>query len=292
LYILWGIISTALSIFLEFILQQIPYPIHNRSLAFIIPAGGFMEGALCTVGIFLYLKMKSLRVKPKHFVFGALMAFAGFWAVYYMGYQTSYVYKDSLNHSFQGEKLTNYIYDDMSSVTFHDYLNLVIENTSFKSVAYVGASAEIDNFGFNFNIIVFISECIGFCLGGASIGLIALNNRESCKKCKSLFHYKKLYAFDPELMKDEINEIQNSFNTKGEFKAFVYKNRVSLKADEAYVDVFFKYCSTCNIGYIEYRYMQPKNKLAAEIVWTEDEDEYMQIHLPSDKLKIVNKTSI
>jgi hypothetical protein len=197
MYFFYGVISTVLTVIFEFILLQIPYSIHNKNLAFIIPAGGFIDGALCAVGLYLYLKLKDSRLKLKHCICAIVLAFTGFWSIYYMSYQTTYVFNGDINHTFRGEKITSYMYNNTENFSFLNYLDIIIKGTSFKATYYSGTLTEDYHFGHTFNTFVLIAECIGFCLGGLSIGAIALENRDTCKKCKDPFYVKKLYNFNP-----------------------------------------------------------------------------------------------
>jgi len=292
MYILWGIITTIITILFEFIMMQVPFSLHTKSLSFFIPAGGFIDGVLCASGVYLYLRIKSLRLKPKHFICGGLITFVGFWSIYFMSYETAYVSDGRINHSFKGEKISNYMYNHTEQFTFDNYLHYGINKTRFTSYDYLGSIKKVDDFGYTFNTAVFISECIGFCLGGIVISVIAFKNRNNCRKCRNIYSKKRLYAFKTEYVKDEIKEIQKSFNSKDDFKAFIYKNREPLKNQEDFIEVSLKYCNDCNIGYIEYKHMKLMDKVKNEKVWAEDKDKYIEIEIPRDKLKRVTETNI
>jgi hypothetical protein len=180
--------------------------------------------------------------------------------------------------------------------TFLNYLKFIINGVSFKATYYAGILSEEYHFGYNFKSVVFISECVGFCLGGLSIGAIALDNNDNCKKCKSILTVRRLYAFKPEYLEKEMKEIISSLISETQFKDFIFKDREQLKENESFIEVFLKYCNNCKVVYLEYKYMKcidkKNNNINNDIEWVEDKDKYKRIKIDSDKYCDLTKIKI
>lgn len=288
MYIFWGILSALITAVLEFVMLKMPYSIHIQMLGMVFPIGGILDGGLSAIGIFIYLKIKHIRLRPRHCISGILIAFLSFWSIYFINYASAYVYNGSINYNFKGEHISSYEDKYGKKFTFDNYLKFRIRNISFKSTWAGGLLSETNNFGNSFNTFVFISECLGFCLGGFIISGIALEDRGTCRKCKNPFTVRRLYIFKPEYLNDEMEGLKGSLLTREKFEDYVYKARESLTDEEPYVEVSLKYCNNCSKGYIVFSRIVPRIKAGKRLVWVEDKDTYRQIELDSDRLKIVD----
>ncbi|MDP4094285.1 MAG: hypothetical protein Q8920_13095 [Bacillota bacterium] len=280
LYIFSGIISTALVILLEFLFWQIPFSLHDFRPGLVLPAGGLIEGALCSLGIYLYLRIRKRRLKARHFIFGVICAFVGFWVIYYLNYSSAYINNGMINHSFKGMHISNYMYDNTHSFNFGNYLNFIFNHYIVKTYSVGGYIVTTDKLGIGFHRIAFILECIGFCLGSLGCSVIAMEGRDYCKSCKGDFTIKRLYSFDPEILGEEMEGITKSFESKSTFSDFISKDRRHAKEQSPFIEVYLKYCTSCKVAYISFKYMYFKEKANDQYKLKEDKDRFKQIEAP------------
>lgn len=280
MYLVFGLVSTAIIIMLEFMFLQVSFSLHDFRPWLVFPAGGLMDGALCAIGVYLYLKIKHIHLKPKYYFAGIFCAFIGFWAIYYMNYITAYVDGDIINHSFKGYHISTFMFNNQP-FNFGTYLSYMFENYIVTTYSRSGMVLAHDNLGVGFHQFTFIIECIGFCLGGFLCAFVAIRGREYCKRCKLDFMRKKLYSFIPEALEIEIKGLRSSFESKEAFKNYV-KNKDDISDKDSYIEASLKYCINCKTAFIEFRYMASKVKPDNEVVLIENEDRYTEISVPYD----------
>ncbi|MCX7746794.1 MAG: hypothetical protein N2645_07875 [Clostridia bacterium] len=277
MYILFGLVTTFFAVLLEFLFLQGDFSLHDFRPGLVIPAGGLMVGALCASGVYIFLKLKRLRLKPKYFIMGTFFAFLGFWAIYLMDYITAYVDNGIINHSFRGMHIGSFMYDE-APFNFANYLNFLFKNYTVTTYSS-GIKLSQNNLGIGFHKFTFALECLGFCLGGLGCGVVAIQGREYCKRCKNDFLRKKLYSFYPEMLDHEIEEVKKHFESKDCFFGYIKNNTYQVNEERPKVEASLKYCLHCKIAYIEYKFMFPKLK-DHNIVWIEDKDKYHVIDVP------------
>lgn len=278
--VFFGLVTTAFAVLMEFLFLQVNFSLHDFRPGLVLPAGGLMEGALCSSGVYLFLKIRHIRLKPKYFFAGVFIAFIGFWAIYFMNYITAYVDNDLINHSFNGLHISSFNYNEAEPFTFGNYLNFLFGN--YTVTTYSGGMVlSQSNLGIGFHKAAFVLECIGFCLGGLACGVIAIQGRDYCKRCKNDFFRKRLYSFSPENYDYEVTEIKKYMESKVYFWEYINtkSNDNQICEEHAIIEASLKYCISCKIAHIEYRYLVPKLK-DNKITWNEDKDKYKVLAAP------------
>jgi hypothetical protein len=278
MYIFWGIITAVLTILLEFIFLQGSFSLNSFTVGVVIPAGAWIDGLLCASGMYLYLKIKHKRVKIRHRICSVVIAFVTFGLIYLMSYSTTFVENGKVNHAFKGEHISNFSYNQTENYNFSDYLNLRLNNIRIIS-SHNGLIIGEYDMGLEFNKFLFLLQLLGFCIGGLTCGVIAIEGRDYCKKCKIDFITKHLYSVPEELFNEEFNAINKTFESKDSFKQYVGVQR-NVGYNAPYYDVSLKYCASCKKAYIEYRYIYIKRCKKGEEVLAENKDKRNVIEAP------------
>ncbi|MDP4182676.1 MAG: hypothetical protein Q8942_16505 [Bacillota bacterium] len=278
MYLIWGAFTALLTIFLEFIFLQGSFSLHNFNPGLFIPAGGWIDGLLCASGIYLYMKIKRKRVKIRHRLCSVIIAIVTFSLIYFMMYFSAYVSDGNINHSFKGEHISNYMYNKTEVYSFRNYLKSILENTTTITTVN-GLVTSKDNLGFGFNKFMLMLELLGFCVGGLTCGVIAMEGRDYCRRCKTDFMRKRLYSFKDGFLPEEIEGVKNSFESKESFKQFIKRDQ-AIEKDIPYYEATLKYCLSCKTAYIEYRYIYSKKSKDNKVIFREDKDKYEVIEAP------------
>lgn len=291
LYILFGIATTALAVCLDYLLiTNLDLSFHTVSLLFIFPMGGFLLGILCGSGIFLYLSLRNVKAAGKHYLAAALIAFTGFWGVNYLTYASAYINNGELNYKFQGEHISNYMYNNTEAFSFSNYLDFNFKNAEstfrYKSIEMVGPV----NYGEGINKISFFLDALGFVLGGLGAGLLILKDKIYCDKCKKYLKEKNLYNFTFSDSDREITDLQTALQgTEEELDDFISQERPKVKKKpEAYISVNLTYCPCCNDGFIHLKFMQAVKKPGHMMTWKENKYYNKRLKLDNGKVSLIS----
>lgn len=272
MFILYGFISVITILFIDCLIMLLSgFSIHNFNLWFIIPAGGLIEGALCGIGIFLYLMKKNLKISAKHIISSGLIAFIAFWAITYFTYASTYIDNGKVNNIFKGEHISNYMYNDRKVFTFSNYLNYQFENAE-TSIQYRGRNVgSSTNLGKGINKVSFYVSSLGFLIGGLAVGLIFLGNTVYCDKCKRYMKERKLFDFTYSEWSKEVSDLQYALQgTREDFENFVRKERVMTESLEPYISVTLAYCNSCKDAFIIFKFMEVKKNSKGDLTWEEN----------------------
>lgn len=278
MHIIFGLISMFLVLLLEYLLLiSLDFSLHSLRLWFILPIGGLLVGALCGLGIFLYLKKAHIRASAKHYLASALIAFLGFWVIHYFTYASTYIDEDGkVNNLFQGEHISNFLNADFEPIGFGDYLDITFENTE---VSFTRRSGQSFNLGEGYNKTSFYFDMLGFAIGGLLIGPMVLGNKRYCEKCKKYMKEDKLYDINYSDWERESLEFHNAMHgTKEDFEKFIKKERV-LSKTEPYFSVTLTHCPSCKDAFITLRFMQPKKDSYGNITWEENKQYNQKIDM-------------
>ncbi|MBP2024156.1 ribosomal protein L44E [Clostridium punense] len=286
MFIFFGLISLLLTILADYLIMAfIGISVHSFTLWFILPIGGAILGAFCGKGIFLYLKHANIKATAKHTITSAILAFIGFWAINYFAYFSTYVDDESINNTFKGEHISNYMYNDTEPFTFKNYLEFQFETS--ESVVSVGghSSGSSISFGKGYNKTSFYITMLGFIIGGLTVGSTVVGDKSYCDKCKKYMKEKKLYDFTYSSFDNEVMALEKALQkTKEEFDDFIKQERPFEEYGEPYITAVLTYCPVCKDGFINLKFMEPKKGSGGKLVW-EENDKYTK------KLPLSNEAS-
>lgn len=289
MFILFGLISMIVALLADyFLMVLLDVSFNSFNLWFIIPIGGGVVGALCGLGIFLYLKKMNIKASAKHFIASGLIAFIGFWSINYFTYASTYIDNGKVNNTFKGEHISNFMYNDTESFTFGNYLNYRFENAESVMTFIAIKTGDPVKFGKGYNKTSFYISMLGFILGGLSIGLIVLGDKAYCDKCKKYMLERKLYDFTYSDWDDEVIGLQNALQvTKEEFNIFVKRERVMPSNPEPYIRVVLTHCPVCKDAFITLKFMQAKKDSSGKITWEENKQYNRKLELANEISSVI-----
>jgi hypothetical protein len=282
MFIVISLISSIIIAILEYLLSLLGFSFHNFFPGIIFPVGAIIDGFLCSVGSYAYLRSINKNNKYYHIVFSIIFSIMTFFLIYYISYLTSYISGNNENHLLHGTHISNFLFNNSEPFNFITYIKY-----SFSNMETVGHYSSIviskKPIGNTLGTIMFLLELIGFIFGSILSSFIVIQLRDNCKKCKTILGKKKLYKFNPDDFEVEVNGIQNSISSKKNLSIYI-SNRRNIDLSMPFYEVIGKYCTNCHISFIEFIFKYRKRKNNGEEIIVEDKEKYKTIQVPYDTI--------
>ena len=231
-----GILAAAV---FEFILLQFHLQFHNVIFQYFLPLGGMADGALCAAGLYAFLRVKHMRLRKKYFAAGTVLALLGFGVIHMVDAAWAFAPGGSMPRNFLG-----------------DFTAIRLVSAGYRKFYWdIFGTAKS---GLGQNLCLFILELAGFILGGLIIGFVAVEDRKCCSRCKELYSFEKIYAFQKENKAEEIKGMKTALGSELLLGNYIDHYRAGFDDHAPYYAVLLKYCHRCKRTYITYLYMEPR----------------------------------
>lgn len=285
MHILLGLINAIVIIFLDYLIMAFTdFSVRGLGILYVLPVGAILEGALCSYLLFKFIKKLNIKIAKKHYIIAALLALFTFWGSQYAYYASTYIKGDNVNNKFQGEHISNYMYNDTEVFTFGNYLKYNLENQTITSKV----NRNPHSLGKGYNIFRFGISMLGFIIGGLGLGLGMMKGLIYCDRCKKYMGEKELFRSQDFSVDEEMNLFQEVLkDTKDKVQEFLAK-KGPLKSNSApYVQASIIYCSACYDGYLQFKRMVPKKDSKGKITWEEDALCSKKVHITAEMTEMI-----
>lgn len=256
--ILFGSIGALImSLFFAAVAVYIDFNLISFKFFFIVPVGAFFMGYVSTMAYYKAAKALDVEYKKYMNVAAAFMAFFSFIFIYYYIYRVTYISSDyKINHSFQGQHISNFQRKGSSSrIDFKEYLDMVV--TSRKSTAFFSSGSTLMpmasfNATDNGNWLLFLVEWAGYVIGG-SLWIGHLKLEDFCQVCRRYERTKKLSSMKETDFAKKYAEDEET--TQVVFKMAKGNYKLPLVCFSSHIRVEARYCPSCFKGRLLTRHM-------------------------------------
>ena len=246
MYILFGILGAIVSMLIQCICEALfNFDVLNLYAKF-IPAGGLIFGFL--IGWFIYkgVKLSNKKFDKSILIVSSVLLAVTFVGIFYVDYKTTYITGTdgnySYNHKFEGEPISNFVYEsngEEERLTFVNYFKLSMETSKLRY-----RSLTLNTTGTINYILTLVNLVLMVIAGSATV--YGVKKCIYCDACNKYHRSKKVFQVNENDI-SEIIENGEIVNDIDRLKQFISNHKKKYRAKDIYLGTV-TYCPNCNSG--------------------------------------------
>lgn len=263
MYILFGIIASALAVAIEFLCgRYMGFTISGFSYFVVIPLGTIIIGVFVGAMIAKGRVLENKRLVKSQYIFALIIGLLTFVAINYMEYKTTYLSDNySINRVGDGTPISecSYVDDDENEVemTFINYEKYKLDNFDSVINGRFLKNQSVSTHGIA-NYIRYFVKMLGLSLACVCAVFANSKNDIYCNECNKYMKEKKLFKFSQNNHDHVMQTINESNDLQVDLKELI-NSKWEKDNNPVYYEAVLVYCNRCKKTEIYIKEIKTKN---------------------------------